>query len=83
MLEVPDALFVFEWVRIFETPVDSITDCQLIERAWIPGKIVEQICLTRKRKDWKRRFYFSMKKIQSWKDEIDHVLLAAAGKKDG
>ena len=60
--------------RIFESDLDSIVDISLIDRDWIPGKTVEQVCLTRKKRDLKRRFYFHMKKSQSWKEKIEELI---------
>ncbi len=62
--------------RIFETPLKEIVDIKIIDRPWIPGKIVEQICLTRERKGLKRRFYFSIKKIRPWRDQIERLIVS-------
>ena len=60
--------------RIFESDLGSIVGISIIDRDWIPGKVVEQICLTRKKTDLKRRFYFHIKKSQSWKEEIERLV---------
>ena len=60
--------------RIFETDLGSIVEISIIDRNWIPGKVVEQVCLTRKKTDLKRRFYFHMKKSQSWTQEIERLV---------
>lgn len=56
--------------RIFESDLNPIIDISIIDRDWIPGRMVEQVCLTRKKGDLKRRFYFHMKKAQDWKEAI-------------
>ncbi len=59
--------------RIFESDLGSIVEISIIDRNWIPGKVVEQLCLTRKKTDFKRRFYFHMKKSESWKEKIEEL----------
>lgn len=57
--------------RIFESDLNPIVDISIIDRDWIPGRMVEQVCLIRKRGDLKRHFYFHIKKPQSWKEAIE------------
>ncbi|ODS30611.1 MAG: hypothetical protein SCARUB_04280 [Candidatus Scalindua rubra] len=60
--------------RIFESDLDSIVDISIIDRDWIPGKMVEQVCLTRKKRDLKRRFYFCIKKPEIWEEKIEQLI---------
>ncbi len=60
--------------RIFESDLPSIVEISIINRDWIPGKAVEQLCLTRKKSDLKRQFYFHIRKSQSWKEKIEESI---------
>ena len=59
---------------LFRLSLDSISGADVIERNWIPGKTVKQLCVVQNREDRNRRFYISVKKTEVWKEVIDECL---------
>ena len=48
--------------RLFEIPIDSLSELQIVSRNWIPGKLVQQLRLIKELDGKKSIFYFSVKK---------------------
>lgn len=59
---------------LFTLSLDSLNGADVIERNWIPGKTVKQLCVVQNREDRKRKFYISVKKTEVWKEVIDGCL---------
>ena len=59
---------------LFRLSLDSISGADVIERNWIPGKTVKQLCVVQNREDRNRKFYISVKKTEVWKEVIDECL---------
>jgi len=59
---------------LFALSLDSLSGADVIERNWIPGKIVKQLCVVQNREDRKRKFYILVKKTEIWKEVIDGCL---------
>ena len=57
--------------RLFEIFLDSLNGIDVIERNWIPGKLVKQLCIIQDWKERKRKFYISVKGTEQWKEVID------------
>ena len=57
--------------RLFEIFLDSLNGIDVIERNWIPGKLVKQLCIIQDWKERKRKFYISVKGTEQWKEAID------------
>lgn len=60
--------------RLLEISLDSLNEISLIDRNWIPGKIVKQLRIIQDGKERKRKFYFSMKRTEDWKEAIEKCL---------
>lgn len=60
--------------RLLDLPLDSVKEITLIERNWVPGRLVKQLCITQNWKERKRRFYISIKREKEWKEAIDKCL---------
>ena len=56
--------------RLFDISLDSLNGVNVIERNWIPGKIVKQLSLVQNWEERKRRFHISVKKTEQWKEAI-------------
>jgi len=57
--------------RLFDIFLDSLNNINIIERNWIPGKLVKQLCIIQDWKERKRKFYFSVKRAGQWKEAIE------------
>lgn len=52
--------------RLFEIPLDSLNEFQIVSRNWVPGKLVQQLRLIRELDGKKRVFYLSVKEPGEW-----------------
>jgi len=68
--------------RIFEIFIDSLKSISIVERNWIPGKMIEQLRLIRETEGKKRNFYLSVKNPARWKENIEAVKQETKGKKE-
>ena len=57
--------------RLFNIPLGSLNSINIIERNWIPGKLVKQLCIIQNGKVRKRKFYISVKREEQWKETIE------------
>ena len=57
--------------RLFDISLDSLSGVDLIERNWIPGKLVKQLCIIQDRKERKRKFHISLRREEQWKEAIE------------
>lgn len=60
--------------RLFDISLDSLNGVDVVDRNWIPGKIVKQLCIIQDCKVGKRKFYISVKRAELWKEAIDKCL---------
>ena len=60
--------------RLFDISLDLLNGANLIERNWIPGKLVEQLCIIQNWAKGKRKFYFSVKRAEQWKEAIIQLM---------
>ena len=56
--------------KLFDIPLDSLGSIILIERDWIPGKLVKQLCIIQDWKERERKFHISVKREEQWKEAI-------------
>lgn len=57
--------------RLFDVCLDSLGGVHLIDRDWIPGKSVKQLCVLQVRGEGKRKFYLWAKREEEWKKAIE------------
>lgn len=57
--------------RLFEITLDCLNGTEIIDRNWIPGKVVKQLCVIKKWGDRNRKFYLSVKRAEEWKEAIE------------
>ncbi len=57
--------------RLFEIPIDLLSKLQIVDRNWIPGKVVQQLRLTKGFDGEKSIFYLSVKKPLKWMKTIE------------
>lgn len=60
--------------RLFNIPLDSLNSINIIERNWIPGKLVKQLCIIQNGKERKRKFYISVKREEQWEKAIEEQI---------
>lgn len=68
--------------RIFEIFIDSLRSISIVERNWIPGKMIEQLRLIQEAEGKKRNFYLSVKNPDLWRKNIEAVKQKTKGKKE-
>lgn len=66
-------VFFQEQNRILEISLDSLNKIAVVDRNWIPGKMVEQLRLTREEDGIKRVFHLSVKNTGQWKEIIEAI----------
>jgi len=59
--------------RILEIPLKSLSKIAVVDRNWIPGKLIEQLLLTREEDGIKRTFQFSVRNTNQWKGAIENL----------
>ena len=59
--------------RIFEISIDLLSKIAVVDRNWIPGKVVEQLRLTREIDGMKRIFHLSVRNTEQWKETIEKL----------
>jgi len=52
--------------RLFEIPIDLLGEPQIVNRKWVPGKLVQQLRLIKEVDGKKSIFYLSVKKPEEW-----------------
>ncbi len=57
--------------RLFDIPLDCIYGVRVLERDWIPGRLVKQLCIIKNSGDRKRKFYVWSRKPEEWKEAIE------------
>jgi len=57
--------------KLFDISLDSLNNINIIERNWIPGKLVKQLCIIQNGKERKRKFYISLRREEQWKEAIE------------
>ena len=60
--------------RLFDIPLDCIDGVSVLERNWIPGRLVKQLCIIKNSGDRKRKFYVWARKPEEWKEAIEGCL---------
>ncbi len=68
--------------RIFEISIDSVNRITVVERNWIPAKVVEQLRITREIEGIKRIFHLSIRNTGQWKEAIETVKQITKGKEE-
>jgi len=81
-LSVKKLVFLQGQTKIFEIFIDSLKSISIVERNWIPGKMIEQLRLTQETEGMKRNFYLSVKNPARWKENIEAVKQETKGKKE-
>lgn len=72
-------LFFFQGSKeVFKIPLNCLKKIMVIERDWIPGRIVEQLFLTEENNQRKKVFYIHLKKPHYWKETIEDLMTAGA-----
>jgi len=66
---------------LFDISLDSLNGVNLIERNWIPGKLVKQLCIIQDWKERKRKFHISVKREEQWKEVIEEQITESRGQK--
>lgn len=69
--------------KIFEIFIDSLKSISIVERNWIPGKMIEQLRLTQETEGMKRNFYLSVKNTEQWMKILRLLSRRQKGKKNG
>ena len=59
--------------RLFEIPIDSLNGVQIINRNWVPGKLVQQLRLIKELDGEKCIFHLSVKEPQEWIKNIELI----------
>lgn len=57
--------------KLFDIHLGSLNNINIIERNWIPGKLVKQLCIIQNGKERKRKFYISLRREEQWKEAIE------------
>ncbi|MFZ6016850.1 MAG: hypothetical protein ACOYU0_04395 [Nitrospirota bacterium] len=57
--------------RLFEIPLCSLNEIQIVSRNWVPGKLVQQLCLIKELEGGKRTFYLYVKESGKWLEAIE------------
>jgi len=57
--------------RLLDIPLDSIDSVKALERDWIPGRLVKQLCIINNSGERKRKFYVWVRKPEEWKEAIE------------
>ena len=52
--------------RLFEIPIDLLSGLEIVNRNWIPGKVVQQLRLIKVLERRKTTFYLSVKDPEKW-----------------
>lgn len=60
--------------RLLDLPLDSVKEINLVERNWVPGRLIKQLCIIQNWKKRERNFYLSLKKEEEWKEVINKCL---------
>ena len=60
--------------RLLDIPLDSVKEINLVERNWISGKPIKQLCITQNWKNRERKFYVWLRKEEEWKEAISKCL---------
>ena len=60
--------------KLFDISLDSLNNTNIIERNWIPGKLVKQLCIIQNGKERKRKFYISVKRGEQWEKAIEEQI---------
>jgi len=60
--------------RLVDIPLDSAKEINLVERNWISGKPIKQLCIIQNWKKGERKFYLWLRKEEEWKEAIDKCL---------
>ena len=61
-------------LRLLNIPLDSAKEINLVERNWISGKPVKQLCIIQNWKNRKRKFHLWLRKEEEWKEVISKCL---------
>ena len=57
--------------KLFDIHLGSLNSINIIDRNWIPGKLVKQLCIIQNGKERKRKFYISLRREEQWKEAIE------------
>ena len=57
--------------RLFEVSLDSLNGLQVVNRNWVPGKLVQQLRLVKELEGRKKTFYLSVKEPEKWVEAIE------------
>ena len=57
--------------RLVDIPLDSAKEINLVERNWISGKPIKQLCIIQNWKKRERKFYLWLRKEEEWKEAIN------------
>lgn len=68
--------------KIFEIFIDSLKSISIVERNWIPGKMIEQLRLIQESEGMKRNFYLSVKNPARWRETIEAVMQKIRGQEE-
>jgi len=59
--------------RLFEIPLGSLCGYEIVNRNWVPGKLVQQLRLIKESDRIKSDFYLSLKEPREWMKTIESV----------
>jgi len=59
--------------RLLDLPLDSVKEINLVERNWVPGRLIKQLCIIQNWKKRQRKFYISIKREEEWKEVINKM----------
>ncbi len=57
--------------RLFDIPLNLLSEFQIVSRNWVPGKLVQQLRLIKELDEKKSTFYLSVKKPGKWAEAIE------------
>ena len=60
--------------RLFDIQLDSLKEINLVERNWISGEPIKQLCIIQNWKRRERKFYIWLRREEEWKEAIDKCL---------
>jgi len=60
--------------RLFDIPLDCIDGVSVLERGWIPGRLVKQLCIIKNLADRKTKLYVWARKPEQWKEAVEGCL---------